>query len=271
MGGTEVAGTRKVLALGSAARLSSFRHDHGRPHVDPDEEAAPRPMLIFTVAGIWGLRTARGRFDVTPQKIVLLNAGEAYRCEHDSPFPCDRTVYVEIDRHDGFTFGRAWLPYSPGWGSLLKQMAYEERARPPGHRLAIDALAARLVVGVARLDRERPAEPAAVDAARAFLDLSFREDVGLKDVAAAASTSPFHLVREFKRHVGQTPRQYLIERRIGEAKVLLRDTGRSVTQVAHACGFNSVSHFSTTFRARTGVTPSAFRRDPPAERGMRRE
>lgn len=216
-------------------------------------------MLIFTVAGRWSLRSARGRVEVTPQKVVLLNAGEPYRCEHDSPFPCDRTLYVELDAHEGFRFERAWIPYSPGRGSLLSRMVREERTAAPGHRLAIDALAARLLVDASRIEEGAPLRPGAVDAARTFLDLSFRTDVGLKDVAAATSTSPFHLAREFKRHVGETPRQYLIRLRIDEAKNLLRESGRAITHVAHECGFNSVSHFSTTFRARTGVTPSAFR------------
>lgn len=248
------------LAAGSVARLWSFRHHGDRPHADPAEEAMPSPAMIFTVAGRWTVDSARGRIAATPREVVLLNAGEPYRCTHESHFPTDRTVCLELDAPAGFRFDRASVPFSPRWAHALRRMEAEDRWRGAGHRLAIDALASRLVVDVVRDGHDGGSAPAGVDTARAFLDLNFRRDVGLKDVAAAAATSPFHLAREFKRHVGKTPRQYLIDARLGEARALLRDTTMSVTAVAHACGFNGVSHFVTTFRRRTGLTPLAFRR-----------
>ncbi|HYO61956.1 MAG TPA: helix-turn-helix transcriptional regulator [Actinomycetota bacterium] len=192
--------------------------------------------------------------------MLLLNAGEPYRCTHELRIPSDRNLCLELDAPSDFHFERTWVPFSPRWASVLTWMAREERAAEHGYRLAVDALASSLVVDIARDPRTNGSSSMAVESARAFLDLNFRADIGLKEVAKAASISPFHLSREFKRHVGTSPRQYLIDARIREAKLLLRDTSMTVTEIADACGFNSMSHFSTTFRSRTGLSPVAFRR-----------
>lgn len=253
-------GVTRTLATGSVARLLSFHHHNKELHVDPAEESVQQASLIFTVGGRWGYRSGRDALDVTPDKVLLLNADEPYSCTHELPVPSDRNLCLELDAPKGFRFERSWVPFSPRWAVVLTWMAREERAAEPGYRLAVDALASSLVVDAARDRRRSGSQSTAIESARAFLDLNFRADIGLKDVARAASISPFHLSREFKRHVGTTPRQYLIEARINEAKILLRDTSMTVTEIGHASGFNSVSHFSTTFRARTGLSPLAFRR-----------
>jgi hydrogenase maturation factor len=48
--------------------------------------------------------------------------------------------------------------------------------------------------------------------------------------------------------------------RIDRAKELLRESEYTVTQICHRVGFNSLSHFTTTFRQHTGFSPSAYRR-----------
>jgi AraC-like DNA-binding protein len=56
------------------------------------------------------------------------------------------------------------------------------------------------------------------------------------------------------------PYRYLIRWRIDYASQLLRESSLSVTQVCHRSGLNSLSHFITTFRLHTGLSPSQYRR-----------
>ncbi|MDR1282827.1 MAG: helix-turn-helix transcriptional regulator [Opitutaceae bacterium] len=65
----------------------------------------------------------------------------------------------------------------------------------------------------------------------------------------------------FNRALGKTPRRYFDERRLEEARSLLRHTRRSVKQVAFALGFRHESHFSLWFRRHEGKPPSAWRED----------
>jgi AraC-like DNA-binding protein len=81
----------------------------------------------------------------------------------------------------------------------------------------------------------------------------------LAAVAGHAGYSRFHFIRAFKAAYGETPGQYLTHRRIERAEELLRAADLSVTEICHLVGFSSLGTFSTRFKARTGLTPSAYR------------
>lgn len=108
--------------------------------------------------------------------------------------------------------------------------------------------------GQSRHVRERAEE------VRAYLEDNLTQDLDMNEVARAASLSPFYLTRIFKARYGVPPYRYLIGLRISHATELLRDSSLSVTQVCHRSGFNSLSHFITTFRRHTGLSPSQYRR-----------
>ncbi|MCH9275514.1 AraC family transcriptional regulator [Bifidobacterium amazonense] len=87
----------------------------------------------------------------------------------------------------------------------------------------------------------------------------FRDPLGLDDVAAAGDVSRSQCCILFRKYVGRTPNEYLTERRVEEARRLLRETNGSVAEIARACGFSTASYFVNVFRRRVGVTPGAFR------------
>ena len=67
--------------------------------------------------------------------------------------------------------------------------------------------------------------------------------------------------RLFKRATGLPPSQYHIRLRLDTARRLLRETDRSVIEVANAVGYSNPSHFAQLFRKDTGITPSDYRRE----------
>lgn len=85
------------------------------------------------------------------------------------------------------------------------------------------------------------------------------QDITLSDLAALLNLSPFHFSHQFKRSIGITPYQYLLQQRIERAKQLLNQSDRSITDIAFLCGFSSHSHLSKQFRQLTGMTPKAYR------------
>jgi AraC-like DNA-binding protein len=95
---------------------------------------------------------------------------------------------------------------------------------------------------------------------RVYLEENLTRDLDIDDVARAASLSPFYLTRIFKARYGVPPYRYLIGLRIDRASELLRESSLTVTQICHRSGFNSLSHFITTFRHHTGMSPSQYRR-----------
>ena len=92
------------------------------------------------------------------------------------------------------------------------------------------------------------------------LDQFRGEILGLNGGADFYGNSPASLRREFKRSLGLTPRQYLTQCRLEEARRLLRTTDLQVNEVARRVGFTSASHFAEVFRKRVGLRPRDFRK-----------
>ena len=80
------------------------------------------------------------------------------------------------------------------------------------------------------------------------------------DLAAICHCSSDHLVRLFRRVLGVTPAQYVIDRRITAAAEWLAQTDRTLEDIAASAGFVDRFHFSRCFKQRTGLPPAAYRR-----------
>jgi len=105
--------------------------------------------------------------------------------------------------------------------------------------------------------------------ARDFVADAFPEPLTLDEMARVACLSPNHFLRTFKALFGQSPHQYLTERRLAEARRLLLATDLTVTEVCLCVGFVSLGSFSSLFARRFGLSPERYRREhrvPPAAR-----
>ena len=93
-----------------------------------------------------------------------------------------------------------------------------------------------------------------------FIEDNLSRPISLAEMADAAGLSPFHFTRRFTKLTGMPPARYLWRRRVEMAKRVMRTTTLSLLSVALMCGFSTQSHFTTTFKRYTGVTPSQWRR-----------
>lgn len=82
--------------------------------------------------------------------------------------------------------------------------------------------------------------------------------VTLNQLCAYVGVSPSHLQNMFKRDMGITVMQYYRLLRIGKAKYMIRQQKYTMTEIAEACGFSSVHHFSTCFRLLEHMSPSRY-------------
>jgi len=106
---------------------------------------------------------------------------------------------------------------------------------------------------IGRVDDER------VAVALGYLTDRYARSPGLKDVAAAVGSSPFHFHRLFSRVVGVSPKHYLLRTQLQMAKWMLRAGRLPVGDVATAAGFASHGHFTATFHRTVGESPSEYR------------
>jgi methylphosphotriester-DNA--protein-cysteine methyltransferase len=103
------------------------------------------------------------------------------------------------------------------------------------------------------------AERALAERALAFMRAHHEEPLALAAIARAVAISPSHFARRFRAVSGRPPMRALADLRVERAQVLLETTGRSVLEVALACGFGGASAMVRAFRRRTGTTPAVWR------------
>lgn len=87
---------------------------------------------------------------------------------------------------------------------------------------------------------------------------------GIDDIAAELGISSSHCNRVFRQVYGQSPRVYLSEMVLHEAKVLLGNPKLSVQNIAAMLGYKDIAHFSRQFKRWSGVSPTRYRQEQPA-------
>lgn len=124
-------------------------------------------------------------------------------------------------------------------GLLLKDRLYKCQDKPS----SADRLA-----GLGRFIRQR------------LRDLAREgQDITVKDCADFCNLSESYLRKIFPAVFAMSPRDYIVNVRMQYAKELLQNPGLTITEVALACGYESIHAFSKMFRKHTGLTPSAYR------------
>ena len=101
-----------------------------------------------------------------------------------------------------------------------------------------------------------------VEKAAQHIQKHYMSDVKLGEVAKQFSVSPEHLSRAFKKETGFGFNEYLVLLRLQKAEYMLRhEPGRSISEVAYACGFNDSNYFSDKFKRAYGMAPSSIRKN----------
>jgi len=94
---------------------------------------------------------------------------------------------------------------------------------------------------------------------RDFINEHYTEPITLPQLAHLANWSVPHFSEEFRRHIGESPIDYVIRQRLLHASYLLQDVNLSVTDIANRVGYDNLYHFSKSFKRRFHLSPRNFR------------
>ncbi|MDD3921185.1 MAG: AraC family transcriptional regulator [Eubacteriales bacterium] len=136
--------------------------------------------------------------------------------------------------------------------------------RPAQYEFEVQAACCRLAAltyrALAPAAKDAAVDPAWSELRRmtGYVQQHYDEPITLAAIAAAGAMCRSKCCRLFRERLGTTPLEYLTTYRLEKACGLLRQ-GLSVTDTAQACGFNSISYFSETFRKVYQQSPSAYR------------
>lgn len=94
---------------------------------------------------------------------------------------------------------------------------------------------------------------------RAYIDANVYNELSLDIIAEHFGITKMHVIRVFKQKFGDTPMQYLAQKKIGIARSLLTGTVMPIREIADILRYSNTQHFSTSFRTAVGCTPNQFR------------
>jgi YesN/AraC family two-component response regulator len=95
--------------------------------------------------------------------------------------------------------------------------------------------------------------------AMAYIHEHYADPISRQDLAGHVALSEDYLTFCFRKELGVTPVAYLNRYRVHQAKQLLADPLKSVTEIALEVGFSDSGYFSRVFRREVGVSPEAYR------------
>lgn len=152
--------------------------------------------------------------------------------------------------------------------SLLQQLRAES-AQPVASRLFVRGIAQAIAIHLARnytaVTAAARGETSSLPGFKLrritdWMAAHLTEEFSLPRLAEQAGMSEFHFNRLFKRATGIPPSQYQIKLRMDAARLLLRETKKSVITIANEVGYSNPSHFAQLVRKETGLSPSDYRR-----------
>ena len=111
---------------------------------------------------------------------------------------------------------------------------------------------------------QAPSMPKVVTDVIHYVDQNLAGDLSVSGIAESVHLNSVYLTRRFRQYSGLSLQQYIIEKRLAEAKRMLRN-GQSPTEVCYACGFNNYSNFSRTFTNHVKISPRQYQENSRAQ------
>ena len=111
---------------------------------------------------------------------------------------------------------------------------------------------------------QAPSMPKVVTDVIHYVDQNLAGDLSVSGIAESVHLNSVYLTRLFRQYSGLSLQQYIIEKRLAEAKRMLRN-GQSPTDVCYACGFNNYSNFSRTFTNHVKISPRQYQENSRAQ------
>ncbi|HVJ17033.1 MAG TPA: AraC family transcriptional regulator [Polyangiaceae bacterium] len=252
--------TRHVVAI---ARLGLYRSQRGR--VNHGRRIAPGgEELEFLTAGRGWFDADEGEVGVRRGHVLWHLPGEqtVQRFPSDDPYEC-LVVRFQVEGAP-----RRQVPRVTSWADPGEASQFATELLRAFHRGGYDPnafaqYAYSRFLWQAHLSTVTPvaaALPEPLREALTIIEQRYLEPLGVDELAAMVGYSTAHLHDLFRRHLGQSPHQLIIEWRLRRARQLLATSEQTVREVARSSGFSDAVTFIRAFRRHVGETPLAYRK-----------
>lgn len=148
----------------------------------------------------------------------------------------------------------------PDWQRTIASIESEIADRQDGYRQALAAHLTVLLIELERLAAEFISRPdPALHAIFEAIEAGVGEPLTLSDVAKTVGLTPGYLTTWVRRRTGKTVQEWILERKLVEARKLLAETELPVGTVARKVGFDDPAYFTRVFSREVGTPPRRWR------------
>ena len=238
-------------------------------------------LLVFVIRGTKFLHLPGQTLTAAPNSLILFKRGIHVMAEYIEQGLDFESVMIFLPTSviKQFALGQEWsraatatdcpcvvIPSNELLDSFKSQyLHYFGKSFPGLDRLLTGKVHELLHLLLATSERETVVRflQSAIDAQPADLEFVVRthslQPLTLAELASLSNRSLATFKRDFQRQYGIAPRQWINQRRLEHAQLLLQQTDQKVSDIALSCGFESASHFIRIFRKEYGATPQIFR------------
>jgi AraC-like DNA-binding protein len=259
-----------IEALHAGLYIASAGVQHPARTLDSHE-------LIFVRSGVLELGEEESRFRVQAGQTLLLRAHRRHFSEKNYPRDLSffwihfRLLNARKSRAQSaveICVPRIATPSRPTrlmelWGQYLNDQNRDYSRHPAAELLILQMLCEsgfQLSTSASPVAESPVAARLLAGRAEAFIMENLQKNLTASRVANALQVSTDYLNRAFRATRGVTTTEWIQNRRIEEARSLLREGAWNVSQVAQHCGFPSAAYFSRLFKRQTGLNPLEFRK-----------
>ncbi len=229
------------------------RHSHVAAH------------FCFVLEGAYVERLGAKAHERVPESLVWHPAGTSHSERHQTigrhliEIASERLETLDLPSSD-IDAPRQVEGAEASW--LIRRVERETRDPDSASALAVEGAVIGLIAETARRrePRGRQDEPRWMRRVDELLRERIADAPTLAEIADAAGVHPSHLARTWRRRRGRTLGEEHRRLRAERARQLLVQTDRSLSAIAHECGFVDQSHLTRVFKRQIGLTPGAFRR-----------
>ncbi len=143
---------------------------------------------------------------------------------------------------------------------ILKNILQELRDNGRIEENNISCILHRLLCHMFYPVNSRDQLPGVILKAQDFMANNLQTDLSVIEIARHCHLSASQLNRLFRQSIGQTVHEYLMNLRFTKAKSLLKETSLQIEAISNEIGYRHVAGFSKAFKAKTGLSPSVFRK-----------
>lgn len=285
MGKSEKQPVQRVIRMGGISAIESCTLIHA-PEGHKGTKFLSEHLLLYVLEGQYNVRHGSEYVEVRPNEMVLLR--KAIVIDYEKYVLAERCPFFEAvlfsmsddltrefiktsgfknavsDQQDHAIYKISATNKLKGFISSVKPY-FEEPDNPSQGLIRIKML--ELLYDLANADPLLVNQlllmnsPARKDIS-AIMEANYTNPVSLNDLAYMAGRSLSSFKRDFQQIYNISPAQWIRERRLRYAQHLLTTTDMDVSNVCYESGFESIAHFSRTFKEFFGVSPSGLKRKP---------